>query len=134
MQLKKVIRKIHRQECYFTTRADNCVKFAKWAKFDMKTQRFSNWIPYSSSFRKTSHNSLIHKFSKCSLRSPRAPRAIRLLQWFSIFLVERNPNETFQRLEEPLCGNLIVLCQGGPTSALSWATFQNYSCLQAATG
>ena len=30
-------------------------------------------------------------------------------QWFSTFLVKRNPNETFQRLEEPLCGNLIVL-------------------------
>ena len=50
-----------------------------------------------------------------------------LNQWFSTFLVERNPNETFQRLEEPLCGNLIDLCQGGPTSALLWATFQNYS-------
>ena len=32
-----------------------------------------------------------------------------LEQWFSTFLVERNPNETFQRLEEPLCNNLIVL-------------------------
>ena len=66
-------------------------------------------------------NRIKHRCSKCSVRSPRAPRAIRLLQWFSTFLVERNPNETFQRLEEPLCGNLIVLCQGGPTSALSWA-------------
>ena len=28
-------------------------------------------------------------------------------QWFSTFLVEWNPNETFQRLEEPLCNNLI---------------------------
>ena len=28
-------------------------------------------------------------------------------QWFSTFLVERNPNETFQMLEEPLCNNLI---------------------------
>ena len=32
-------------------------------------------------------------------------------QWFSIFLVERNPNETFQRLEEPLCINLILICK-----------------------
>ena len=55
-------------------------------------------------------------------------------QWFSTFLVERNPNKTFQRLEEPLCGNLIVLCQGGPTSAPLWATFQNYSSLRAVTG
>ena len=47
----------------------------------------------------------------------------RVYQWFSTFLVERNPNETFQRLEEFLCNNLIVLCQGGPTSALLWATF-----------
>ena len=31
-------------------------------------------------------------------------------QWFSTFLLERNPHETFQRLEEPLCNNLIVLC------------------------
>ena len=30
-----------------------------------------------------------------------------LHQWFSTFLVEWNPNETFQRLEEPLCNNLI---------------------------
>ena len=34
-------------------------------------------------------------------------RSYRLQQWFSTFLVERNPNETFQRLEEPLCNNLI---------------------------
>ena len=34
-----------------------------------------------------------------------------LYQWFSTFLVERNPNETFQRLKEPLCSNLIVLCK-----------------------
>ena len=27
-------------------------------------------------------------------------------QWFSTFLVERNPNKTFQRLEELLCINL----------------------------
>ena len=61
-------------------------------------------------------------------------KCVNLEQWFSTFLVERNPNETFQRLEEPLCGNLIVLCQGGPTSALLWATFQNYSSFRAVTG
>ena len=32
-----------------------------------------------------------------------------LLQWFSTFLLERNSNEKFQWLEEPLSNNLIVL-------------------------
>ena len=32
-------------------------------------------------------------------------------QWFSTFLGERNPNETFQRLEEPLYIYFIVLCK-----------------------
>ena len=36
---------------------------------------------------------------------------IDLDQWFSTFLVERNPNKTFQRLEEPLCINLILICK-----------------------
>ena len=66
--------------------------------------------------------------------SPCQRRCIILWQWFSTFLVERNPNETFQRLEEPLCDNLIVLCQGVPTSALLWTTFQNYSSLRTVTG
>ena len=29
----------------------------------------------------------------------------------AVVFMERNPNETFQRLEEPLCNNLIVLCK-----------------------
>lgn len=33
-----------------------------------------------------------------------------LEQWFSaFFLVVRNPNETFRRLDEPICNNFIVL-------------------------
>ena len=32
-----------------------------------------------------------------------------LLQWFSTFLLKRNPNEKFQWLEKPLCNNLIAL-------------------------
>ena len=32
-----------------------------------------------------------------------------LLQWFSTFLLKRNPNEEFQWLEKLLCNNLIVL-------------------------
>ena len=72
--------------------------------------------------------------SESVFTSPSLATIVTLYQWFSTFLVEQNSNETFQRLEEPLCGNLIVLCQGGPTSALLWATFQNYSSLQAVTG
>ena len=34
------------------------------------------------------------------------PGLKRLSQWFLTFVVERNPNETFQKLEETLCINL----------------------------
>ena len=32
-----------------------------------------------------------------------------LLQWFSAFLLKRNPDKEFQWLEKPLCNILIVL-------------------------
>ena len=53
-----------------------------------------------SSLRRSGQGRL-SKRSKSNLHYSRGITPKRVVQWFSNFLVEWNPNETFQRLEEP---------------------------------
>ena len=95
---------------------------------------FLNKVPWQSIFRGKQVDLCHVMFHQMPIAAIFLHSSYIVDQWFSTFLVEWNPNETFQRLEEPLCSNFIVLCQGGPTSALLWATFQNYLSLRAVTG
>ena len=49
------------------------------------------------------HAGVTHQYSSTHSSLP--------YQWFSTFLLERNPKETFQWLEEPLSNNSTVLCK-----------------------